>query len=394
MDNEEIIRALEEELTDIERRVSRDEKEVDIIESKEKRKADLKQKIKQGKKDIFTLKKKKLKTPLNKIYNKKKKEKEERIRVAMKKRPVPGKKVPFTIEYTTNFTGDKKFKLKQSKRARWIKNISVGNDKETDNIIRKLINNLLEKGTTFIPPQIYNKSTKRFEKPNRSQQYKIRDFIINVQSGNKLFKKVHLKNKIIISVKLFLQETRGPGGKDIPFSMKKVKSNVDLSCDYHLNALKNIGKRIIGGSRNAKGGGFTGVWIVRKNKPSIRKFIKDHLTPELVHNTQLGDHLLEDLKLVIDNNDVDDDEYIYIERHEEMVSIEGKPLEYVFSWNCCPDREEAGMMCEELEDEEWQQCKWIEINESRPNLNTSSQHGGRKKTRKKRKKRNRKTRRK
>ena len=46
MDNEEIIRALEEELTDIERRVSRDEKEVDIIESKEKRKADLKQKIK------------------------------------------------------------------------------------------------------------------------------------------------------------------------------------------------------------------------------------------------------------------------------------------------------------------------------------------------------------
>ena len=35
MDNEEIIRALEEELTDIERRVSRDEKEVDIIESKE-----------------------------------------------------------------------------------------------------------------------------------------------------------------------------------------------------------------------------------------------------------------------------------------------------------------------------------------------------------------------
>ena len=52
------------------------------------------------------------------------------------------------------------------------------------------------------------------------------------------------------------------------------------------------------------------------------------------------------------------------------------------------------MMCEELEDEEWQQCKWIEIIESRPNLNTNSQRGGRKKTRKKRKKRNRKTRRK
>ena len=74
MDDEQIIRALEEELADIERRVSRDEKEVDIIESKEKHKADLKQKIKQGKKKLFALKKKKLQIPLNKVYNKKKKE--------------------------------------------------------------------------------------------------------------------------------------------------------------------------------------------------------------------------------------------------------------------------------------------------------------------------------
>ena len=272
--------------------------------------------------------------------------------------------------------------------------IPGGSTKKTDNTIRKIINKLLAKGTIFIPSAIYNKKTNNFNQPKKGQQYKIRDSIINVQQGNKLFKSNQGSNQIMISVNLFLQETRTPGGKAIPFSMKKVKNNIDMSCSYHLSALKNIGKRIVGGSRNAKGGGFTGVWIVRKNKPSIRKFINDHLTQELVNNTQEGVDLLEDLKLIIDNNDVDDDEYIYIERHEEMVAIEGKPLEYIFSWDCCPDRQGAGMLCDELEDEEWQQCKWIEINESRPNLNTSAQRGGRKKTRKKRKKRNRKTRKK
>ena len=281
---------------------------------------------------------------------------------------------------------------------------SLYNSKIIDNKITKLIKALLKKGTIFIPTAILNKATNKFNKPKPKQQFKIRDYIINVQiddaNKKKLFRRKDTsgKSQIIISVNLFLQETRGPGGKAIPFSMKRVKSNINMSCDYHLNALKNIGKRIIGGSRNSRGGGFTGAWIVRKNKPSIRKFIKDHLTPELVNNTEMGDSLLEDLKLVIDNNDVDDDEYIFIERHEEMVSIEGKTGLYIFSWNCCPDREEAGMLCDELEEENAEpyptQCKWIDIVESTQDLHASAQHGGCKKTRKKRKKRNRKTRRK
>lgn len=133
--------------------------------------------------------------------------------------------------------------------------IPGGSIKKTDNTIRKIINKLLAKGTIFIPSAIYNKKTNNFNQPKKGQQYKIRDSIINVQQGNKLFIRKIGSNKIMISVKLFLQETRTPGGKAIPFSMKKVKNNIDMSCAYHLSALKNIGKRIVGGSRNAKGGG-------------------------------------------------------------------------------------------------------------------------------------------
>ena len=60
MDDEAIIRALEKELTDIERRASRDEKEVDIIESKEIHKADLKQKNKAGEEKSICIKEKKI----------------------------------------------------------------------------------------------------------------------------------------------------------------------------------------------------------------------------------------------------------------------------------------------------------------------------------------------
>jgi hypothetical protein len=269
-----------------------------------------------------------------------------------------------------------------------------GSTKKTDNTIRKIINKLLAKGTIFIPSAIYNKKTNNFNQPKKGQQYKIRDSIINVQQGNKLFIRKIGSNQIMISVNLFLQETRGPGGKAIPFSMKKVKSNVDMSCDYHFNALKNIGKRIIGGSRNAKGGGFEGAWVVRKNKSSIRKFINDHLTSDLVKNTEMGEYLLDDLEHVIDNNDVDDNKYFFIERHTGMVEIEGKSIEYVFSWDCCPDRNRAIRLCDDLEDDNGASCKWIDINESRPDIRNTRQSGGRKKTRKKRKKRNRKTRKK
>lgn len=130
----------------------------------------------------------------------------------------------------------------------------VTSDKDTDNVIRKIVNKLLAKGTIFVPTGIINKTTGKINPPSPNQQFKIRDVIINVQSGNKLFKQITNTDnpELTISVNIFLQETRTSSGKSIPFSMNKVKNNINMSCDYHWAALKNIGKRIVGGKRKTK----------------------------------------------------------------------------------------------------------------------------------------------
>ena len=102
MDDYRIIRALERELTNVERRKTAAEKEAKYEAGVEKRKVDLKEKIKEGKKKIKTAKK-----SLKKIVEKKKEAKDAAMKLKLGFMP----KTRFIIEYSTNLTGDRKFLL-------------------------------------------------------------------------------------------------------------------------------------------------------------------------------------------------------------------------------------------------------------------------------------------
>ena len=140
-----------------------------------------------------------------------------------------------------------------SATALWYTRKIVTSNKDADNVIRKIVNKLLAKGMVFVPTGILDKQTGKIHPPSPEQQFKIRDVIINVQDGKRLFTRSGIGNSnLIISLNIFLQETKTPDGQSIPFSMNKVKNNINMSCDYHWAAIKNIGKRIVGGKRQTK----------------------------------------------------------------------------------------------------------------------------------------------
>ena len=264
--------------------------------------------------------------------------------------------------------------------------------KKIDNDINKTVKVLLGKGTTFQPDLVYNAKTNSFHPPTPKEQFKIKNYIIEVQPDKTLFKYkmkaagggLPARREITVHIKLFLAQTKGPEGTAAPtFSMKTAGNAINRSCNYHWDALKNVGKRLRGGGRNLKGGGFTAAWVVKLNRSSILKFIREHLSDELILNTEMGDALLDDLRHDMRRSNLPNG-YIVIERHEPMVLFGRRDPGYIFSWAYTEDKEDAAMMCDDLEANNAHpyptDCKWIEITDNETKI------GGRRKTRRRRKK--------
>ena len=133
--------------------------------------------------------------------------------------------------------------------------------KKIDNDIHKIIKVLLGKGTIFRPDLVYNAKTNSFHPPTPKEQYKIKNYIIEVQPDKTLFKfsmkaagrGLPTRREITVHIKLFLDQTKGPEGTATPtLSMKTAGAAINRSCNYHWDALKNVGKRLKGGKRTRK----------------------------------------------------------------------------------------------------------------------------------------------
>lgn len=136
--------------------------------------------------------------------------------------------------------------------------------KKIDNDIHKTVKVLLGKGTIFRPDLIYSEDTKQFHPPSPKEQFKIKNYIIEVQPDKTLFKFKNItaqfgpgiiiqRRDITVHIKLFLDQTKGPEGTVTPtLSMKTAGNAINRSCNYHWDALKNVGKRLKGGKRTRK----------------------------------------------------------------------------------------------------------------------------------------------
>ena len=136
--------------------------------------------------------------------------------------------------------------------------------KKIDNDIHKIVKVLLGKGTIFRPDLVYNTKTKSFHPPTPKEQFKIKNYIIEVQPDKTLFKFKNIttqfgprlviqRREITVHIKLFLDQTKGPEGTTTPtLSMKTAGNAINRSCNYHWDALKNVGRRLKGGKRTRK----------------------------------------------------------------------------------------------------------------------------------------------
>ena len=121
---------------------------------------------------------------------------------------------------------------------------------------------LLGKGTIFRPDLVYNTKTNSFHPPTPKEQFKIKNYIIEVQPDKRLYEfsmkaaggGLPARREITVHIKLFLDQTKGPEGTitSPTFSMKTAGNAINRSCNYHWDALKNVGKRLKGGKRTRK----------------------------------------------------------------------------------------------------------------------------------------------